>query len=224
MSTQVLPRYVKPLVLEALADTRVVFIAGARQAGKSTLAHEIAGMRLYDGRAVTELSLDDRYTREAALADPDGLIAPLQGRVVIDEVQRAPDLLLAIKAAVDRDPAPGRFLLTGSANVVTARKVKDALTGRMETVRLWPLSQSEIRGSRANFVDALFDAHPPAVANACQRPSSSPHGRPSVLPGGGHVFSPLVATGSPRWSGVFGGRVQLFSGFTPSPAVACVSR
>jgi uncharacterized protein len=164
--TQFLPRYAKPLVLEALADTRVVFIAGARQVGKSTLAHEIANMPLDDGRPVTELNLDDRFTREAALADPEGLIAPLQGRVIIDEVQRAPDLLLAVKAAVDRDHTPGRFLLTGSANVVTARKVKDALTGRMETIPLWPLMQSEIRDSRANFVDALFESDPPRVTDA----------------------------------------------------------
>lgn len=85
---------------------------------------------------------------------------------MIDEVQRAPDLLLAIKEAVDRDPRPGRFLLTGSANVLSNRKVKDALTGRLEIVRLWPLSQSEIHGSSTNVVDALFDASPPQISDA----------------------------------------------------------
>ncbi len=84
----------------------------------------------------------------------------------IDEIQRVPDLLLAIKDAVDRDLTPGRFLLTGSANVLTVRKVKDALTGRMETIPLRPLAQSEIQGTAANFVDALFAAAPPRVAGA----------------------------------------------------------
>jgi len=161
--THMLPRYAQPLVLDALADTRVVFIAGARQAGKSTLARQIAGG---EGRQITELSLDRRQTREAALADPEGFIAGLRGPAFIDEVQRAPDLLLAIKAAVDSDPTPGRFLLTGSANILTARKVKDALTGRMETIPLWPLSQSEIHGSDANFVDALFASSPPRITGA----------------------------------------------------------
>jgi predicted AAA+ superfamily ATPase len=155
-------RCARPLVLEALADTRVVFVGGARQVGKSTLAREISRSE----HPAEELSLDRRATREAALADPEGFIAGLSGPVFIDEIQRAPDLLLAIKDAVDRDLTPGRFLLTGSANVLTARKVKDALTGRMETIPLWPLAQSEIHGTSANFVDALFAGEPPRIAGA----------------------------------------------------------
>jgi predicted AAA+ superfamily ATPase len=155
-------RNAQPLVLEALADTRVVLIAGARQVGKSTLAQEIART----GHPAEELSLDDRGTRETALADPEGFIAGLSGPVFIDEIQRAPDLLLAIKGAVDRDPTPGRFLLTGSANIRTARRVKDALTGRMETIALWPLAQSEIHDSSTNLVDALFAREPPRVNGA----------------------------------------------------------
>ncbi len=139
-----------------------MFVGGARQVGKSTLARQIAaGQHL-----ASEFSLDVRATREAALADPEGFVAGLDGPVLIDEVQRAPELLLAIKDAVDRDLTPGRFLLTGSANVVTSRRVKDALTGRMETIRLWPLAQSEIRGASGNFVDALFAAAPPRVSGA----------------------------------------------------------
>lgn len=155
-------RSAEPLVLEALADTRVVFVAGARQVGKSTLAQGIAR----SSHPAEEFSLDVRATRETALADPEGFIAGMRGPAFIDEVQRAPDLLLAIKRAVDRDATPGRFLLTGSANLLTAHKVKDALTGRMETVRLWPLSQSEIHRGASNFVDALFAAEPPRVAGA----------------------------------------------------------
>jgi uncharacterized protein len=161
-SDEVFVRYAQPLVLEALADTRVVFVAGARQVGKSTLAKTI----IRSGHPAQEFSLDNRATREAALADPDGFLADLHGPVFIDEIQRAPDLLLAIKDAVDRDRAPGRFLLTGSANVRTARRVKDALTGRMETISLWPLSQSEIHGTHSNIVDALFAGEPPRITGA----------------------------------------------------------
>jgi uncharacterized protein len=162
MPAEMFPRHARPLVLEALADTRVVFISGARQVGKSTLGREIvAGLP-----AAQEFSLDRRETREAAVADPEGFIAELKGPVLIDEIQRAPDLLLAIKDAVDRDTAPGRFLLTGSANILSARTIKDALTGRMETIPLWPLAQSEINTSSINIVDALFGGEPPLVSNA----------------------------------------------------------
>jgi predicted AAA+ superfamily ATPase len=161
-NTDIFRRNAEAPVLEALADTRVVFVAGARQVGKSTLAQGIA----QSSHPAEEFSLDVRATRETALADPEGFIAGMRGPAFIDEVQRAPDLLLAIKRAVDRNATPGRFLLTGSANLLTAHKVKDALTGRMETVRLWPLSQSEIRGGTTNFVDALFAAEPPRVVSA----------------------------------------------------------
>ncbi len=153
----IFPRYSQALVLEALSDTRVVFVTGARQVGKSTLARGL-------GRPAEELSLDRRETREAALADPEGFIAGLRGPAFIDEIQRAPDLLLAIKDAVDRDTTPGRFLLTGSANILTARTVKDALTGRMETIPLWPLSQREIHRSGGNLVDSLFGGEPPRIS------------------------------------------------------------
>jgi predicted AAA+ superfamily ATPase len=159
---EVFARHAQPLVLEALADTRVVFVAGARQVGKSTLAKAI----IRSGHPAQELSLDNRATREAALLDPDGFLADLDGPVFIDEIQRAPDLLLAIKDSVDRDRAPGRFLLTGSANVHTAQKVKDALTGRMETISLWPLSQSEIHRTNSNIVDTLLAGEPPRITSA----------------------------------------------------------
>ena len=86
--------------------------------------------------------------------------------MLVDEVQRVPDVLLEIRGAVDRDQRPGRFLLTGSANVLTAPSVRDALTGRTEFIRLWPLSQAEIEGSATNLVDALFAAEPPRVTDA----------------------------------------------------------
>jgi uncharacterized protein len=155
-------RHARALVVEALSDTRVVYVMGARQVGKSTLTSLIAE-RDHPARTVT---LDDAATRAAAQADPVGFVAGLDDPVVIDEVQRVPDLLLAIKEAVDRDPRPGRFLLTGSANVLSNRKVKDALTGRTELVRLWPLSQAEIHGSQTNFIDAIYAQSPPRIDDA----------------------------------------------------------
>lgn len=153
----------KELVVAALADTRAVFILGARQVGKSTLARQIAD----NEHPAQVVNLDEKAARDAAIADPEGFIAGLRRPVLIDEVQRgSPDLLLAIKAAVDEDLSPGQFLLTGSANVLRNRKVADALTGRMEMVRLWPLAQAEIEGSSSNFVDALFAASPPQIDDA----------------------------------------------------------
>lgn len=147
---RILPRHAAPAVLDALDDTRVVLINGARQCGKSTLVAQIGRERDADWR-----SLDRAATRQAATFDPTEFVASAS-RMVIDEVQRVPELLLAIKEEVDRHPAPGRFLLTGSARVLGLRGLPDALPGRMETIELWPLSQGEIDGTPDRFVDAVF--------------------------------------------------------------------
>jgi predicted AAA+ superfamily ATPase len=139
------------LVQEALSDTRVVLVAGARQAGKSTLARVILEGR-QDGRA---LNLDDEVIRRAAQDDPTGFLDH-EGLTVIDEVQRVPELLLAIKARVDRVSRPGQFLLTGSANVLRLPRVADALTGRIEIIDLWPFSQGELAGRTEQFVERAF--------------------------------------------------------------------
>lgn len=146
-------------ILEALADTPVVFIAGARQTGKSTLAQEIA-RSAHRARYVT---LDDLGVLAAARRDPEGFLAGFDGPLVLDEVQRVPTLLLALKAEVDRRRSPGRFLLTGSANVLALPKVADTLVGRMEVCTLWPLSQGELAGVHEGFVDAVFSDLPPAA-------------------------------------------------------------
>ncbi|HSN13540.1 MAG TPA: ATP-binding protein, partial [Anaeromyxobacteraceae bacterium] len=99
-----------------------------------------------------------------ARADPAGLVAGLRGPVVIDEIQKAPDLLPAIKASIDRDRRPGRFLLTGSANVLTLPRVAESLAGRMEVATLWPLSQGELAGRRETFVDRVVRGAPPPGA------------------------------------------------------------
>ncbi len=112
------------------------------------------------------ITLDDGPTRRAAIEDPGGFLAGLQTPVLIDEIQRAPDLLLEIKRAVDRDSTPGRFLLTGSANVLSSRRVLDALTGRIDRIRMWPLAQTEIVGGGVNLVDELLAGRAPQVHNA----------------------------------------------------------
>lgn len=143
------PRQIEPRLAEALLDTPVVLLAGPRQAGKTTLVRQLAE------RGMRYLTLDDELTLLAAREDPVGLIRSLD-RAAIDEIQRAPQLLLAIKKSVDEDRRPGRFLLTGSANLMTLPTVADSLAGRMETLSLLPLSQSEIERSKSNWIDAAF--------------------------------------------------------------------
>lgn len=151
---RLLPRHASRLVEDALGDTRVVLVNGARQVGKSTLVSGLCRDRQAQWR-----NLDRATEREAAHADPAEFVRS-DGLLVIDEVQRSPELLLAIKAAVDEDPRPGRFVLTGSARVMGLRGLPDALPGRMETIELWPLSQGEIDGTPDTFVDACFEQGP----------------------------------------------------------------
>lgn len=153
-------RRAKEQVEVALADTPVVVIQGARQVGKSTLARQILADR--DTRLV---NLDVAIEREAALRDPDAFVRrdPV-GLVAIDEVQRAPGLLLAVKAAVDEDRRPGRFLLTGSADLISMRRNADSLAGRAETVTLYGLSQGEVTGGGDQFTDVLFTGNESRLA------------------------------------------------------------
>ena len=142
-------RFIESRVREMLRDTSVTLIIGPRRAGKTTLARRMSDAgRIY-------LTLDDQTILDAALADPAGFVRGLD-RAVIDEVQRAPDLLLAIKKAVDEDERPGRFLLTGSANVLTLPKVADSLAGRMETIRMLPLARAEVIGRSSTFLEKLY--------------------------------------------------------------------
>ena len=151
------PRFAKARIEEALTDTRVVLVAGPRQSGKTTLVTEIAS------DVLPFLTLDERTVLKSAVDDPVGFVRGLN-RAVIDEIQRAPGLLLAIKRSVDRDATAGRFLLTGSADLVTIPTVADSLAGRISIIRLLPLSQSEISGQKSNFIDRVFAAKFP-VAN-----------------------------------------------------------
>lgn len=140
------------LLTSCLSDSPVVFLQGARQVGKSTLVQTLPGRRY--------LTLDDATLLSAATANPQGFIDGLSGAVTIDEVQRAPQLALAIKANVDRDRRPGRFLLTGSAGVLVLPRLADSLAGRMEILTLWPLSEAEAMSGegRVNIIDRLFES------------------------------------------------------------------
>lgn len=161
-TTPLYPRWIEPRIAEAMADTPVVLLAGPRQAGKTTLVRQLAANEL------RYLTLDDELTLLSARADPVGMIRSLD-RAVIDEIQRAPQLLLAIKKSVDEDRRPGRFLLTGSANLMALPTVADSLAGRMETLSLLPLSQSEIERQSANWLDGVFKGQIP-------KPGTTAHG------------------------------------------------
>ncbi len=145
------PRFAEARLIEALADTPVVLIHGPRQAGKTTLAQK-AG----ESMGYAYFSLDDQVVLAAAQADPMGFVGDLPEHVILDEVQRAPELFTCLKAAVDRDRTPGRFILTGSANVLLIPALADSLAGRMEILRLHPLAQCELEGQLPSFLDALF--------------------------------------------------------------------
>lgn len=150
-------RHITPLLRDALADTPVVLVNGARQSGKSTLVQALRTPPADQSSARRYLTLDDTAVLRAAKSDPAGFINALQGPVTLDEVQRAPELFLPIKAAVDRQRTPGRFLLTGSADVLLLPGIADSLAGRMEVLSLWPLSSAELADHAAiNRADALF--------------------------------------------------------------------
>jgi predicted AAA+ superfamily ATPase len=154
------PRFAEALVRAALRDTRIVAISGPRQSGKTTLARRFAQ------RDRVFLTLDNQPTLEAAKSDPVSFIRGLD-RAVIDEVQRAPELLLAIKQSVDEEPRPGRFLLTGSANLLTIRTVHESLAGRVEIIPLYPLGRSEwLRSNKPRFLSQIFRGMLPRAAES----------------------------------------------------------
>ena len=172
---------------DILSVSRAAAITGPRQAGKSTLAMQLQTA----GVVPNYFSLDDEATRLAARADPDGFALSLTRPAAIDEIQRVPELMLAIKQILDRDRTPGQFLLTGSADLLTAKVVADALPGRVEYVNLWPLSQAEIAGLRTSIVDTLLDADPPQIGGAPKGRAASAE---PVLAGG----FPDARTRTPR--------------------------
>ena len=146
---QYFPRYVAGKVHTALKDTPVVLLNGPRQCGKTTLLQNLPG------RGRHYVTLDDETVLAAARQDPVGFVRNFN-RVAIDEVQRAPDLLRAIKKSVDENREPGRFLLTGSADVLTLPRVSESLAGRMEVITLLGLSRAEVIGRQPAFLRNAF--------------------------------------------------------------------
>lgn len=144
-------RNIETAVEKALTDTPVVLINGARQTGKSTLVQASANRT-----QAQYLTLDDAATLHLASSDPTGFIRNLQRPVVIDEIQKAPDLFPAIKLTVDRHRQPGQFLLTGSSNILTLPNLSESLAGRMEVIPLHPLSAGELAGRIEGFIPRLF--------------------------------------------------------------------
>jgi len=145
------PRYLATRLREALADTPAVLIHGPRQCGKTTLARAVGERRGY-----RYFSFDDEALRRSAEQDPVGFVAGLPERGILDEVQRVPELFTTLKDAIDRRRTPGRFILTGSANVLLVPRLADSLAGRMGILRLHPLAQCERAGRSPRFLDDLF--------------------------------------------------------------------
>ena len=138
-SMKTLPRLVNSALAERMRVMPAVVVTGARQTGKSTLAEQLVpGARRY-------ATLDDLDVLDIARRDPEALVGGTQP-VTLDEVQREPDLLRAVKRAIDRDRTPGRFLLTGSANLLLMRQVSESLAGRASYLTLWPMTRREQRG------------------------------------------------------------------------------
>ena len=162
------PRHIRRNAAEAieaaLSASPVVLLQGPRQSGKSTLAR----MLVAAGRLDHYVTLDDIEPLEFATRHPDAFVDSLRGRVVLDEIQRAPGLMRAIKASVDRDRTAGRFLLTGSADILLLPKVSETLAGRMRIVDLWTFSQDELAGHRSRFIDACFSDGPLVAPASCE--------------------------------------------------------
>jgi predicted AAA+ superfamily ATPase len=145
------PRFASERLKEALADTPIVLIHGPRQCGKTTLARTFAEPLGY-----TYFSFDDPVLSSAVESDPIGFVDELPEKVILDEVQHVPGIFPIIKKTVDRNRIPGRFLLTGSANVLLVPKLSESLSGRMEILRLHPLAQCELAGEKSSFLKKLF--------------------------------------------------------------------
>lgn len=171
----VCPRHVEPHIEAALEDSPVVLIQGPRQCGKTTLAQitgKSAGYKYF--------TFDDEGTRSAATDDPAGFVNALPERSILDEAQLVPGLFPSIKLSIDRNRIPGRFILTGSVNILQMARVKESLAGRMDIIRLHPFSQSELEQTPPWLLDSLFS--PDFVA--CQNPPAESDLMDRVVAGG----------------------------------------
>lgn len=189
MASTLIRRNVTGLAEETLADTPITVISGARQVGKTTLMQQLVSDR--DARVI---SLDDTVDREAAATDPDGFAAQYpSGLLAIDEIQRVPALLTALKASVDRDRRPGRFLVTGSADLLSLRGSQESLAGRAQTIALEGLSRDELSGRSADFASFLWSL--PSAGTPADSPD---HTRRDYLELVTTPMFPEIVASSPR--------------------------
>ena len=163
--TEIFNRWQEKRVRELLENRRVVAISGARQSGKTTLARKVAA------KQDTFLSLDNEDILATALSDPMGFVRHKKGTLIIDEIQKAPSLLLAIKQVVDADNRPGQFLLTGSADIATLPRITDSLAGRISHIRLRGLTMGEILGRQPTFLDKAFRRDWPLTIKGYDKPA-----------------------------------------------------
>ena len=171
-----IPRLITPRLLEALQNSRAVGLLGPRQVGKTTLARRL----IRDRFPASYVTLDDEATRSAAADDPTGFVAGLTTPAIIDEIQREPRLMLALKQRLDGSDRRGQFLITGSANVVMMPTIRDALPGRIEYVRIAPLAAAEMEVTDGALVDRLFAGGVPQLTER---------------PVGRAVYAPRIAAG-----------------------------
>jgi predicted AAA+ superfamily ATPase len=165
MNTPIYYRFSEQTLREALSDTPVVLIHGSRQCGKTTLAQATGHSLGYH-----YITFDDTNQLNAAKADPVSFVLSLPELTILDEIQRIPELFTAIKASVDTHRSPGRFILTGSANVLLLPKLSDSLAGRMQIIQLRPLAQAELAGQRPIFLEQLFNANFGSTTNRSNYP------------------------------------------------------
>ncbi|MGL5929553.1 MAG: ATP-binding protein [Dermatophilaceae bacterium] len=191
MSGQVVERRILPAIRAAMQASPVVAITGPRTVGKSTLAAELVA-----STGGTAVDLDDPAVRRLAREDPSVFVRGLAEPVVIDEFQRAPDLLAVIKAELNRDRRPGRFILAGSARHDAVPELADYLTGRVELLQLWPFAQAELVSPSTTFPDRLFSGIPPA-----RRLRGTPRDElvADVVRGGYPIAVELSDAASSRW-------------------------
>ena len=149
------PRFLSEVLNRKMQFFPVILLVGPRQSGKTTLTKKIA-----TESGMVYSSFDDINNLASVQMDPIGFLDLLNKPLILDEVQRAPEIMLPIKVDVDNNRYPGRYILTGSANPLLVPKLGDALTGRMAVCNMWPLSQGEILGSKEKFMDYLFSEEP----------------------------------------------------------------
>jgi len=188
------PRHVEQHLIEALEDSPVVLIHGARQCGKTTLARMVGTPRGY-----AYINFDDNIARDAAQMDPAGFVANLPEHIILDEVQRAPELFTALKLEVDRRRVPGRFLLTGSTSVLLLSNLSDSLAGRMQVLRLHPFAQRELEQQppAPGFLDGLFKGEFKSMQKPLAPESSGAPSGAAKTRGNGELAKRVVTGGYP---------------------------